>query len=85
MKCQGLFSKNKYIYKSVFFYDRINTIYQFIKPFLGNKMSIFEEYRAFKEKNPRIIIQYASVLNIYIKVSSASVVIGTLRCPDILG
>ena len=25
------------------FYDRINTIYQFIKPFLDNKMSIFEE------------------------------------------
>ena len=29
------------------FYDRINTIYQFIKPFLDNKMSIFEEYGAF--------------------------------------
>ena len=27
-------------------YDCI-TIYQFIKPFLDNKMSIFEEYRAF--------------------------------------
>ena len=27
----------------------INTIYQFIKPFLDNKMSIFEEYGAFKE------------------------------------
>ena len=26
----------------------INTIYQFIKPFLDNKMSIFEEYGAFK-------------------------------------
>ena len=26
------------------FYDCINTIYQFIKPFLDNKMSIFEEY-----------------------------------------
>ena len=24
------------------------TIYQFIKPFLDNKMSIFEEYGAFK-------------------------------------
>ena len=32
------------------FYDCINTIYQFIKPFLDNKMSIFEEYAAFKEK-----------------------------------
>ena len=29
-------------------YDCINTIYQFIKPFLDNKMSIFEEYGAFK-------------------------------------
>ena len=26
------------------FYDCINTIYQFINPFLDNKMSIFEEY-----------------------------------------
>ena len=31
------------------FYDLINTIYQFIKPFLDAKMSIFEEYGAFKE------------------------------------
>ena len=31
------------------FYDCINTpIYKFIKPFLNNKMSIFEEYVAFK-------------------------------------
>ena len=30
------------------FYDCINTIYLFIKPFLDNKMSIFEEYGAFK-------------------------------------
>ena len=29
------------------FYDRINTIYQFIKPFLDKKWSIFEEYGAF--------------------------------------
>ena len=26
----------------------INILYQFIKPFLDNKMSIFEEYGAFK-------------------------------------
>ena len=26
------------------FYDRIYTIHQFIKPFLDDKMSIFEEY-----------------------------------------
>ena len=31
------------------FYDCINTIYQFIKPFLDNKMSIFEGYGAYKE------------------------------------
>ena len=30
------------------FYDCINTIYQFIKPFLDNKMSIFERYGAFE-------------------------------------
>ena len=30
------------------FYDNIYTIYQFIKPFLDNKMSIFEDYGAFK-------------------------------------
>ena len=30
------------------FYDHINTIYQFIKPFLDNEMSICEEYRAVK-------------------------------------
>ena len=29
------------------FYDCINTIYQFIKPFLDNKISIFKEYGAF--------------------------------------
>ena len=29
------------------FYDRINIIYQFIKPFSDNKMSMFEEYGAF--------------------------------------
>ena len=30
------------------FYDQINAICKFIKPFLDNKMSIFEEYGAFK-------------------------------------
>ena len=34
------------------FYDCIYTIYQFSKPFLDNKMSIFEEYGAFKMKLP---------------------------------
>ena len=31
------------------FYDRINTIYQFIKPSLDKRNSIFEEYGAFKD------------------------------------
>ena len=30
------------------FYDRINTVYQFIKPFWDKKISIFEEYGPFK-------------------------------------
>ena len=30
------------------FYDCINTIYQYIQPFLDNKMSISEGYGAFK-------------------------------------
>ena len=29
--------------------DRINTTYNLTKPFLDNKMSIFEEYGAFKQ------------------------------------
>ena len=33
------------------FYVCINTIYQFIKPFLDNKMSIFEEYGAFNAEH----------------------------------
>ena len=30
------------------FYDCINTIYKFIKPFSDNKISIYEKYGAFK-------------------------------------
>ena len=37
-----------YRLSGVIFYDCINTIYQIIKPFLDNRMSIFEEYGAFK-------------------------------------
>ena len=37
-----------YRLSGVTFYYCINTIYQFIKPFLDNRMSIFEEYWAFK-------------------------------------
>ena len=29
--------------------DCINTMYQFIKPFLDNEMSVFEEYEAFNK------------------------------------
>ena len=35
------------ILQAVTFYDCINTIYQIIKTFLNNKISIFEEYGAF--------------------------------------
>ena len=39
------------------FYDRISTIYQFIKPFLDKKkMSIFEEYGAFRKQLKLFII-----------------------------
>ena len=36
-----------YRLSDVTFYDCIDTIYQFIKTFLDNKISIFEEYGAF--------------------------------------
>ena len=40
--------KNERLSEIATLYDRINTIlYQFIKPFLDKKMSIFEEYGAF--------------------------------------
>ena len=38
------------------FYDCINTIYQFVKPFLETKMSVFEEYGAFK-----VIFKYSGI------------------------
>ena len=34
-------------------YDRIKNIYQFIKSFLDKKMSVFEEYGAFKVHHPQ--------------------------------
>ena len=37
------------------FYDCINIIQQFIQPFLDNKMSISEEYGAFKRKNKHCV------------------------------
>ena len=36
-----------YRFSDATFYDRINTIYHFIKPFLDKKMSISDEYGAF--------------------------------------
>ena len=33
------------------FYDHINTTYQFVKPFLDEKMSVFQEYGASGNKN----------------------------------
>ena len=44
------------------FYDCINTIYQFIEPFLDNKMSIFEEYGAFK------VFRHLTAYHIYPKL-----------------
>ena len=43
-------------YDKKIIFDCINTIYQFIKLFLDNKMSIFEGYGAFKEYLVIIII-----------------------------
>ena len=40
------------------FYDCINTIYQFIKPFLDNKMSIFGEYGASNYSTPSTSLQW---------------------------
>ena len=40
--------KNEYWLSGATFYDCISTIHQFIKPFLDNNMSVFEEYGAFK-------------------------------------
>ena len=40
---------------SFHFYDCINTIYQFIQPFLDNKISIFEDYGTFNSLSYLII------------------------------
>ena len=44
------------------FYDCINTIYQFIKPFLEIKMSILEEYGAFKILNTFLVTRLSLAL-----------------------
>ena len=49
------------------FYDCINTIYRFIKPFLDNKvskMSIFEVYGAFKTTFGAALSGVVFILNI---------------------
>ena len=43
-----------YRLSGVSFYDYINTMFQFIKSFMDNKMSIFEGYGAFKPFMPII-------------------------------
>ena len=48
------------------FYDCINTIYQFSKPFLDKKMSVFEEYGAFKYLDLTSYIVYIVVSQISI-------------------
>ena len=47
------------------FYDCIHTIYQFIKPFLDNKMSIFEEYGAFKPYFGTAMVHYSMVYDTF--------------------
>ena len=39
-------------------YDYINTIYQFFKPFMDHKMSIFEEYGAFNNDHFQSLFSY---------------------------
>ena len=46
------------------FHDNINTIYQLIKPFLDNKMSIFEEYAAFKFNN-MVYLVFEPLMNLF--------------------
>ena len=52
------------------FHDCINTIYQFIKPFLDNKMSILEKYGTFKNDNQQIkckgVLKICDI-NLYLK------------------
>ena len=43
-------------------YDCINIMYQFIKPFLDNQMSIFEEYGAFKCKEYEIAYLHLEIV-----------------------
>ena len=42
------------------FYDCINAIYQFIKPFFDNKMSIFEEYGDFNRIRALLDLEFHS-------------------------
>ena len=46
-------------------HDCINTIYQFIKPFLDNKLSIFEDYGVFK-----FCLKFSCVLSTLLSASA---------------
>ena len=43
------------------FNDCINTIHQFIKPFLDNKMSVFEKYGAFNCLLTMLVLKFELV------------------------
>ena len=57
MKCHLIFSKEILRLSDATFYVCINTIYQFIKPFLDKKKSIFDEYGAFKYLDSNYFIE----------------------------
>ena len=60
-------------------------MYQFIKSFLDNKMSIFEGYGAFKERSAENFIRGASndTNAIFSNIIKASVVGTHLNCLDL--
>ena len=66
------------------FYYCITTIYQFIKPFMDNKMSIFEGYGAFKFKDNYVNMvnrktQKKQILFLLLIISSDSTAIQPFR------
>ena len=73
-----------YMLSGATFYDYINTIYQFIKSILDNKMTVFEEYEPFKSiehSQKRVIFPGPHLLVSVKKASSPAVhVMPTLIC-----
>ena len=74
--------------RSGFSRTRVNTIYQFIKPFLDNKMSIFEEFVAFKVLNKieaddiLIILNYfTEKIRLEISCESSASQMMHMKCP----